>query len=114
MGPIGSDPDEPGQDGKFAGCVHECGFCQVDVECSEGLFSGLGSQVSVHQEHYREVKTLPEGFRIVASSPTCAVQAIVHDTLPQYGTQFHPEYYDETQTDGRTIIQNSMKIIHLT
>jgi GMP synthase-like glutamine amidotransferase len=42
--------------------------------------------------HFDEVHHLPVHFRILGSSPDCAVQAFQYKDLPVYGVQFHPEY----------------------
>jgi GMP synthase-like glutamine amidotransferase len=46
----------------------------------------------------------------IASSPDCTFQAIVHDELPLYGTQFHPDFYDDDPRDGRKMIQEFLSI----
>jgi GMP synthase (glutamine-hydrolysing) len=42
--------------------------------------------------HYDEVYNLPGGFKVLASSPCCAVHAFQFKDLPVWGIQFHPEY----------------------
>ena len=114
IGPIGEDTDLHGHDGKFAGYCHEYGFCSVHVDADDPLFAGIGETAIVHQEHYWEAKSVPDGFRLTASSDLCGVQALAHASLPLYGTQFHPEYYDEAHTDGRRMIQNFLKLAGVT
>jgi GMP synthase-like glutamine amidotransferase len=95
------------------GYLHEFGFCKVEIDPREPLFGGFGSEAGVHQEHYWEVKAVPDGFRSIASSEACAVQGIAHESLPLFGTQFHPEFYDNEHTDGRRIIQNFLRMMNI-
>jgi GMP synthase (glutamine-hydrolysing) len=41
--------------------------------------------------HREVVTTVPSGYRIVAATPTCAVEVMEHHTLPVYSFQAHPE-----------------------
>jgi GMP synthase-like glutamine amidotransferase len=47
-----------------------------------------GPVVVSHQEH---VSVIPKAMRILASSPTVACEGLVHETLPIYSFQSHPE-----------------------
>lgn len=107
---MGEDPAEAGTDGMFAGYRHEYGFREVGVDAEEPLFDGIGDVGVFHQEHYWEVKSVPAGFRALGRSDVCEVQAIAHERLPLYGTQFHPEYYDPDHRDGERVIQNFLRI----
>jgi GMP synthase (glutamine-hydrolysing) len=42
--------------------------------------------------HFDEACGLPADFRVLASSPDCAVHAFQYRDLPVWGLQFHPEY----------------------
>src|SRR4029453_16103401 len=55
------------------------------------LFRGLQDRIVVYQDHHDEVTKLPDGFRLLASSAECAVQAIADPGRRWWGTQFHPE-----------------------
>jgi len=55
------------------------------------LFEGLQAPTFMVC-HFDEVHHLPVQFRILGSSPDCAVQAFQYKDLPVYGVQFHPEY----------------------
>ena len=41
--------------------------------------------------HGDTIKTLPEGFKIIASTPSVEVAAFEIENEPTYGIQFHPE-----------------------
>jgi GMP synthase-like glutamine amidotransferase len=55
------------------------------------LFHGLETPLFMVC-HYDEVFDLPTGFRVLASTEHCAVQAFQYLDLPVWGVQFHPEY----------------------
>lgn len=55
------------------------------------LFEGLGSAHKVMQWHLAEVKRVPEGVTVLASSATTAVQSVAVGSHA-IGTQFHCEF----------------------
>jgi GMP synthase-like glutamine amidotransferase len=92
------------------GLFKEWGIWPVNVVAEDPLFEGLPNPVRVRQAHRSEVKQLPEGFRLLASTPDCEVQAMVHKEMPLYGTQFHPESRMEHYPDGHAILRNFFEI----
>ena len=58
---------------------------------------GEGSEAEVWMSHGDHVETAPEGFRVMASTESVPVAAIVHESRPWFGLQFHPEV---THTPG--------------
>jgi anthranilate/para-aminobenzoate synthase component II len=38
------------------------------------------------------------------------VQAVKHKTRPVYGTQFHPEIWDDAHPDGKRLLQDFFRI----
>jgi GMP synthase-like glutamine amidotransferase len=88
----------------------ERGFMPVRVLESHALFDGLGQRPVVYQLHSWEVKSLPRGFRGLAESALCRVQAVAHDSAPLFGTQFHPEAYDDEHPDGRRMLENFFRL----
>ena len=58
--------------------------------------------------HFDEVKELPDGFVSVASSETCAIEAMEHVSLPIFGVQFHPEVWHTE--NGEKILANFLKL----
>ncbi|MEM1221779.1 MAG: gamma-glutamyl-gamma-aminobutyrate hydrolase family protein [Verrucomicrobiota bacterium] len=109
IGPIGKrlaetnvsvDPILPGD------ALSESGFCKVQVSSSsKGLFYQLGPEITVHQHHYWEVKSIPAGFLERGSSPLCKIQALEHQSLPLAGVQFHPEDFNTAHPDGEKLLQ---------
>src|SRR6266550_286598 len=93
----------------YEGAKRERGFFPVETE-GNGLFDGLPHQVTVWHSHCDEVKELPPGFRRTAFNETCAIQAMQHETKPLFGVQFHPELFDATHPDGRTVLENFLTL----
>jgi GMP synthase (glutamine-hydrolysing) len=83
----------------------EFGRVSVTVDEPEHtLFHGLPATLTVWESHNDQVVRLPPGFRRLAHSETCPVQAMAHTERPIWGVQFHPEV-EHTQ-GGREIFQN--------
>jgi GMP synthase-like glutamine amidotransferase len=92
------------------GLFKESGVWPVEIVAEDPLFEGLTSPIRVRESHRSEIKDLPEGFRLLASTPDCEVQAMVHEEMPLYGTQFHPEMRVEGYPDGHTLVANFFDI----
>jgi GMP synthase (glutamine-hydrolysing) len=71
--------------------VPEFGKTDIEVLDEDVLFRGVPDHFVAWESHNDEVKELPSGFRSIARSKNCAVQAVAHDSKPWFGTQFHPE-----------------------
>ncbi|MDX1776898.1 MAG: gamma-glutamyl-gamma-aminobutyrate hydrolase family protein [Desulfobulbales bacterium] len=81
----------------------EDGECLVIIEKDTSLFVGLGMNFKVVQHHDYYI-TLPDDFKLLASSSRCRVQAMVHNSKPLYSVQFHAEKKPQ-------IIKNFIKMI---
>lgn len=112
------------------GYFKEWGFVPMRILESDPIFDGLGERPCFLAAHYWEVKDTPAGFKLLASSSSCRVQAIKRIGKPVYGTQFHPEAYTggggarrgwlidlvypegypEAQTDGRKLLVNFFRM----
>lgn len=82
------------------------GFRHVRVLDGAGLFEGLGERMTVYAHHSHEVVECPAGFRALAASQVCAVEAMVNEDRQWWGTQFHPEEFSETHPAGERVLQN--------
>ena len=104
----------PGEDDPLPhmapGFYKERGFLEVEVVKDDPLFKGLSDKIVVNEAHHGEIKELPGQFEILASREECPIQAIRHRRKLLYGTQFHPENYDDNKTDGKIILQNFFKM----
>lgn len=102
LGPIrrlAEDEEDPCKD--FApGHFKEWAFEPIQVLRPDPLFDGLSNEPVFLQAHYWEVKEVPEGFELLASTDVCAVQAVRRAGTLVYGVQFHPEAYIVEPVDG--------------
>jgi GMP synthase (glutamine-hydrolysing) len=95
--------------GKVASSPHrEFGRAHLTVEndCS-ALFSGIwnkGISPTVWMSHGDSVSELPDGFRPIGRSSTCAYAAVANEKKKLYGVQFHPEVVHTPE--GRQILSN--------
>jgi GMP synthase (glutamine-hydrolysing) len=112
-GPIGPlpagvpDPDPAwGATMAARGMQREVGVLPVVIERPDPLLANLPSPFLAWQSHYWEVKRLPPGFVVLAASAVCRVQVMRHLERPWFGTQFHPERYDEGYPAGAQLLRN--------
>jgi GMP synthase (glutamine-hydrolysing) len=87
----------------------ERGFYELTLQTPDPIFDGCGRPPVVYESHYCEVKALPPGFTLLASTPDCRIQAMRHGSRPLVGLQFHPEDYTDRFSDGRTILRNFLR-----
>ena len=82
----------------FGGEVGSAGmesYAKIEINIKEenDIFKGLGDTMKVWTSHKDEVTKLPEGFKLLATSSICEIEAMKHETKPLYGIQFHPEVH---------------------
>ncbi len=88
----------------------EFGYARVDLVGKSKLFEGIEDHMGddgmfaldVWMSHGDKVTDLPEGFNILASTPSCPIAAMGDDTRGYYGVQFHPEV-THTRQGGRIL-----------
>jgi GMP synthase (glutamine-hydrolysing) len=83
----------------------EHGYLPIEVHDRSDLLRGLPREAVVFQDHDDEVDRIPAGFRVLASSADCAVQAIANPTRRWWGTQFHPEEFRPEDPAGEQILR---------
>ena len=88
----------------------EFGPVEVKVSDEDTILSGLKPSFTAWESHNDEIVVAPPGFRVLASSDNCAVQAMRHEKMDVFGVQFHPEVY-HTQK-GVDVFKNFLKILH--
>jgi len=96
--------------GYHPGYLKEIGFHTVRIVRDDPLFLGFRGEFVCLESHYCEVKELPKGFLLLASTDECRVQAYRHPDKPLYGVQFHPEGYTSDYPDGKRVIGNFLRI----
>jgi len=85
-------------------------FARVDVVDSNGLLLHCCASFEVRKRHDDEVKRLPSDFTLLATSATCRVEAIAARDRPWWGTQFHPEAWDDAHPAGRLVLQRFLEL----
>ncbi|MFA4030321.1 MAG: hypothetical protein GDYSWBUE_001980 [Candidatus Fervidibacterota bacterium] len=104
-------PGEPDVRGDYhPGYFKEFGFYPVYIVQNDPIFDGLPNPFVVYESHYCEVKKLPPDFVLLASTNECRIQAMRHKSRIIYGTQFHPEWYNDAYPHGKIILKNFLKI----
>ncbi len=91
----------------------ERGFYAVELlpaGLADPLFAGLGPAPRFYESHYCEIKTLPPGFVLLASTPECRIQAMRHRDRLLYGLQFHPDEHSERFPDGRRLLESFFRL----
>ncbi len=103
------------------------GLFEIDLVGNDPVFAGIDKRALVPEQHSEQVADVPAGFRVVATSVYCPVQAMRHESLPIYGVQFHP-CYDESvfdadeewegldvprplEHDGALILRNAVRLL---
>lgn len=95
------DPSENYATGYFK----EWGFTQVEIIKPDPLFDGL-EDPSFLEVHYLELKEIPKGFELLASTNACRIQTIKQTGELVYGLQFHPEAYTAQQANHQNWLVN--------
>jgi GMP synthase (glutamine-hydrolysing) len=83
----------------------EHGFLPIEVHDRSDLFRDLPGELVVFHDHSDEITALPDGFRVLASSASCAVQAFADPARRWWGTQFHPEESPGAERILRTFLE---------
>ncbi len=91
------------------GVSAEYGVSEIVVDEPADLLDGMPVKFQAWVSHFDEVKKMPDGFRSLAHSDTCKVEAMKHDKLPLYGVQFHPEVWHTT--NGEKILENFCNVM---
>lgn len=83
----------------------EYGFLPIRVHDRSDLLRALPEDAVVFHDHTDEIVVLPEGFRVLASSEACAVQAFADPGRRWWGTQFHPEESTAEHPHGAGVVE---------
>ncbi|MFZ0577823.1 MAG: glutamine-hydrolyzing GMP synthase [Psychrobacillus psychrotolerans] len=78
--------------GKVEKASHrEYGKAEINVKNATPLFGQLPENQVVWMSHGDHVTVAPEGFEVIATSPSCEVAAMANEAKNYYAVQFHPE-----------------------
>ena len=78
----------------------EFGRALIEIESGNLLFDTVwekGQNAQVWMSHSDRVEAIPEGFQVVAKTPSAPFAAIANDAKRFYGLQFHPEVVHTTE-----------------
>jgi GMP synthase (glutamine-hydrolysing) len=75
---------------------------EISVLADSAIFNRLPSEIKMLEDHC-EVISIPEGFKLLATSDSCVNEAMEKNNSPIYGLQFHPE---SSGNHGAIILQN--------
>ena len=97
--------------------VREFGYAQIKVENTCNLLADAKDQTNdqddalldVWMSHGDKVTAIPDGFELMASTPSCPVAGMFDASRNFYAIQFHPEVTHTLQ--GEAIFQNFVKNI---
>lgn len=90
------------------------GFGEVEVLDDGDLLRGLPAQPTVYRHHSEEIVELPAGFRVLARSEECNVEALADPERRWWGTQFHPERFTSAHPAGETVLRNFFRLAAVT
>jgi GMP synthase (glutamine-hydrolysing) len=89
------------------GHAREFGRADVEIKAPSRLYEGvweIGGRYPVWMSHGDRVTELPEGFKVVATSPNAPFAIAVDETRSRYTTMFHPEVVHTP--DGGKLLAN--------
>jgi GMP synthase (glutamine-hydrolysing) len=99
--------------GEVEGGHHrEFGRAEVEVAADSPIFAGVwqkGEKYPVWMSHGDRVTKLPEGFRVLGTSPNAPIAMIGDDARKFYATQFHLEVMHTP--NGAAILRNFVRNI---
>ncbi len=90
------------------GQTPEYGPAKLKTASKSKLFTSVPKSSTVWMSHWDEVKELPEGFAVLASTGDCEYAAVADEQRQIYGLQFHPEVV-HTEA-GEKILTNFVKL----
>ena len=100
--------------GKVQGSnIREFGYAQIQVDSESRLLKDIKDHIDattgkslldVWMSHGDKVVTMPEGFEIMASTPSCPIAGMVNAAKNFYGVQFHPEVTHTLQ--GKRLLEH--------
>jgi GMP synthase (glutamine-hydrolysing) len=89
----------------------EFGSVELSVDRPDHpMFAGLPDRLRVWASHNDQVAVPPDGWPVLAHSPSCRVEAMAHPVRPVWGVQFHPEV--EHTEHGREIFRRFLDLCH--
>jgi GMP synthase (glutamine-hydrolysing) len=100
------------QGGQVEAASHrEFGYAEVRARGHTRLLDGIQDfatpdghgMLKVWMSHGDKITTLPPGFKLMASTPSCPIAGMADEARGYYGVQFHPEVTHTVQ--GRALLE---------
>ena len=90
---------------------HVLEMVKTTVLEEDALFEGLPRSLMLMESRYEVVKSLPDGFTLLARSTKSRIATMKHPTRLLYGIQFHPERFTREHPDGNAVIGNFVRML---
>ena len=98
----------------LSGEKKEYGKVLIRIHETNKLFDGFNVGTSqVWMSHGDRIESLPQGFKVLASSDNSPYAAMVHESKPLYALQFHPEVV-HTEKGSKILANFAEKICNVT
>ncbi|AWR96390.1 GMP synthase subunit A [Acidianus sulfidivorans JP7] len=86
----------------------EFGLARIKIVEHDTILQGLKTEFNAWESHNDEVKEVPPGFVVLASSKNTKIEAMANKDQSIYGVQFHPEV--KHTENGIEIFKNFLTI----
>jgi len=86
----------------------EYGFTEIERIGESTILKNMPERFRAWASHFDEVKRVPSGFRVVARSHACEVEAMENTEIRMFATQFHPEVWHTE--NGEQIFRNFLEV----
>lgn len=90
---------------------HVLRMVKTTVLKEDSLFDGLPRSLVLMESRYEVVKSVPDGFTLLARSATSRIATMKHPTRLLYGVQFHPERFTKEHPDGDRVVGNFVRML---
>ncbi len=87
--------------------IREYGRANLSYLSDDVLFTGIEKNTQVWMSHGDTIQSVPDNFKIIASTDAVKVAAFKIEGEPTYAFQFHPEVTHST--DGLMMLENFVK-----
>ena len=88
---------------------HVLEMVKTTVLAEDPLFKGLPRSLMMLESRYEVVRSLPDGFGLLARSATSKIAAMKQSRRPLYGLQFHPERFTKDHPEGDAVVGNFVR-----
>ena len=90
---------------------HVLEMVKTTVLKEDTLFDELPRSLMLMESRYEVVKSLPDGFALLARSATSRIATMKHPRRLLYGVQFHPERFTKEHPEGARVVGNFVRML---